>query len=253
MLLLTILPFAPQLTRHASAATLRSVTGPGSVDFAQCSEFAGETSIAAAPARDVVPAQFQLAGSGTTAILVVRVAHCAAISIAGGNPQPATLAQVGISIVSPDGTGDITNYTLWYETTSPHLAAYLSAFGIPARLVPDLTYLFIPFDTGTMGPLVILGPARAGDPGFIVNSSATIPTAAPIPFVANWWVCGGASCVKMGTTFPAIQFGSAHSTLITNPANPLGQLIGGATITFPLLDSYNRAPNAHMVISGLAA
>jgi hypothetical protein len=55
----------------------------------------------------------------------------------------------------------------------------------------------------------------------------------------------------MDTTLPAIQFGGGSSTLFTDPENALGQLIGGATLTFPALDSYNSFPGAHMVVSSI--
>ena len=42
---------------------------------------------------------------------MVRASACDAVGVDGSAPKPGIVAHVGISIVSPDGTGDISNYT----------------------------------------------------------------------------------------------------------------------------------------------
>ena len=64
---------------------------------------------------------------------MVRVADCRALSIDGGAPEAGIVAQLGVSIVSPDGTGDINNYTAWYYTTSKRLAVALRHLGVRAQ------------------------------------------------------------------------------------------------------------------------
>lgn len=86
-------------------------TSPFDVSFNDCSELASITTISVARARTVVPASFALGGDATGVPFVVRVAHCRAVSIDGAAPRAGTVAQLGVSVVSPDGTGDINNYT----------------------------------------------------------------------------------------------------------------------------------------------
>jgi hypothetical protein len=52
----------------------------------------------------------------------------------------------------------------------------------------------------------------------------------------------------MSSVFPAIRFGSGTMTLTTDAHSALGRLIGGPSLTFPLLDSYNSFDTAHMVV-----
>ena len=114
------------------------------VEFTDCSELASITTITAAKARTVVPASFTLAGDASGTPFVVRVAHCRAVSVDDSAPEAATVAQLGVSIVSPDGTGDINNYTAWYFTTSLRLAVKLQLLGVPAQWTPGLGYSLVP-------------------------------------------------------------------------------------------------------------
>ena len=66
---------------------------------------------------------------------------------------------------------------------------------------------------------------------------------------AIWWVKGNAGSVRMDTTVPEIFIGTANLTLTTDASNPLGQLIGGGSAGFPLLQQFNTFPNAHMAVS----
>ena len=52
----------------------------------------------------------------------------------------------------------------------------------------------------------------------------------------------------MRTVLPLIRFGSGTMTLTTDPRSALGRLIGGASLTFPLLDSYNAFDSARMAV-----
>jgi hypothetical protein len=75
------------------------------VSFQNCSEVASITTLSVAKARTVVPSSFMLAGDASGAPFVVRIANCNAVRIDGGAPEAGTVAQLGISVVSPDGTG----------------------------------------------------------------------------------------------------------------------------------------------------
>jgi hypothetical protein len=216
-----------------------------SVDFSNCTEFAGIGFVPAANARPLVPARYVLAGDATNALIVVRTARCDQTLVDGLRLHPGTLSQIGISLVGPDTTADINNYTLWYTTTDPLLAAGLLTKGIRAELDPSLRFVFQP--SGAGGTLSVEDhPLFA--PAYRLLGPVVTSTAAPVVFTASWWQDSPASTSQMRTVFPAIRFGSGTITLTTDPNSALGRLVGGASLTFPALDSYNSFDTAHMVV-----
>jgi hypothetical protein len=52
----------------------------------------------------------------------------------------------------------------------------------------------------------------------------------------------------MNTTFPSTHFGMAHLALTADHHSPLRTVIGGDTLTFPILDSFNTFPSEHMFV-----
>src|SRR5689334_1659844 len=86
--------------------------------------------------------RLRLGGDATNALIVVRTAHCEQTLVNGERSRAGTLSQIGISLVGPDTTADINNYTLWYTTTDPLLAAALLTKGIRAELDPSLRFVF---------------------------------------------------------------------------------------------------------------
>jgi hypothetical protein len=68
-------------------------------------------------------------------------------------------------------------------------------------------------------------------------------------FVANWWQSGRRGSVKMNTDVPAIYIGGANLTLTTDPNNELGQLIGGGSTGFAIVQQFNTFATAHMEVS----
>ncbi len=212
------------------------------VDFTSCREFAGIGFVPAENARPLVPAHYTLAGDATSAVIVARVAQCADSTIDRRRVGPGTLAQIGISLVGPDTTADINNYTLWYTTTSRALAAGLLAHGIRAEVDDDLRFKV----DATTGALTASdAPRRA--PAFHLGGVAVPPTADPVPFTASWWQDGERRVATMRTTFPEIAFGTSTTTLTTPSGSALARLIGDTSLGFPLLDSYNQFATAHMV------
>jgi hypothetical protein len=187
-----------------------------------------------------------LGGDANGVPFVVRVAHCQAMSIDGAAPQAGTVAQLGVSIVSPDRTGDINNYTAFYYTTSQQLARQLQLAGVPADYAPQLRYDLLPNTDHTAGTLNIGVPGR---PAFRIAGPIVEPPPAAVPFLANWWIQGGIGLTKMSTPIPALRFGQATSTLQTPPGSRLGRLLGSSTETFALLDSFNRFPGAQMTVT----
>jgi hypothetical protein len=235
---------APAEATGSSAAALRS--DAVDVDFQGCREMASLAPAPVAKLRPLVPAAYQLANEASgTGFVVVRVASCANVVIDGTSDGPGTVAQVGANLVSPDGTGDINNYTLWYYTTSPRLLARLVARGVNAQLTRDLKFAVTPTGGGN-AQLAVDVPGR---PAFSVSGPIALPTAPAVPYIANWWRDHAHDTARMNTVLPAIQFSSAHLTLATNPGNALGQLFGAGSVTFPIFDSFNAFPAAHMVVA----
>lgn len=227
---------------NVGATTAELNAAPLQVSFNGCSELASITTISVAQARTVVPASFTLGGDANGAPFVVRVADCSAVSIGGSAPEAGTVAQLGVSVVSPDGTGDINNYTAWYYTTSARLALGLRLRGVPAQWVPRLSY-------EKVGANLTIDVNHPGHPTFHVDAPIVEPGPGTIPFHANWWIQNGPFRTKMSTPIPAIQFGGATATLTTPRHGQLGRLLGSSTETFALLDSFNRFPTAPMTVS----
>jgi hypothetical protein len=90
------------------------------------------------------------------------------------------------------------------------------------------------------------------DPDYQLLGTAIAPNAAPTAFTASWWYDGDAGeKIQMLTVFPAIRFGSASMTLTTPAGSELAALLGGTSLTFPVLDSFNAFPQAHMEVDTL--
>src|SRR5581483_4859237 len=81
------------------------------VDFANCTEFAGVGPIDFDTASGLVPAPLHTANvsNGTnaqpTAAIVVRATSCGAVKVNNGPAKPTNISQVGVEIVAPDNTG----------------------------------------------------------------------------------------------------------------------------------------------------
>ena len=218
------------------------------VTFRDCTEFVGIGLVPYAQARDLVPTAFDLAGDGVDAIVVVRVSDCDEVAFEHGHAKPGTLTQIGITIVGPDAAADIDNYTLWYGTDNRKLQRELDQAGVDAVLLDDIDYSFADDGTGT-GPLDIAVEATCDLPDHAIAGTATAPTSAPTLFVARWHREGPHGDVVMETTFPDIQFSSAVTTLTTSAGSDLADLIGAASLTFPILDSYNAFTEAPMAVT----
>jgi hypothetical protein len=216
------------------------------VDFLGCTEVAALAILPYDDARPLVPAQYELAGDGTFALMVVRIANCNNVKIDGKSTGESTVAQVGITIVPPDGDGDINNYTVHYDTDGKKLAKKLNDAGVSkARYVSKLDY-DLDLGAGTLN-INVPKPSKAR---YQVTASIIAPSSPGVPFVANWWEAGeDGEVTKMGTAIPSIQFGTSDTTLTVHPTSTLVDLIGGTVLTeFPALDSFNVFPSAHMVV-----
>jgi hypothetical protein len=211
--------------------------GPN-VRFADCTEFAGLTAVPIGNVRSRVPSHYEIAGgSDGIGVVVFRTASCLRVTVDDLHPHAAIVAQVGINVVAPLGTGDINNYTLYFATDSPLLFVRLRRAGVHALFVPALVYQYSPNPAGDGGDLFIDVPRPrraqyelggfafeplAGDPGF--------------PFVANWWRETHGGDLVMETTIPNIRFGDGAGVLITvDPGSDLESILGATSANFPLL------------------
>jgi len=88
-----------------------------------------------------------------------------------------------------------------------------------------------------------------GSPTLSVAGTVVEPRDPPGSFVANWWAATSTGSVKMSTSVPVISVGSASHTLTTNAADPLGQLISGSSIGFPILEQFNTYPAATLQVT----
>ena len=215
------------------------------VEFGDCVESIGVTLVPTASARAYVPNQFVLAGEGQPVTpLVVRTARCGGIATAGLRPGAGEIIQIGAVIVPPDFTGDINNYTIWYYTSDLRLALRLLLAGVSAQYVPTIDYDYDTHDN-SLGVRVPL----PGIPRLALSGTVT-PSPQPAgSFVANWWQATMHGTLKMSTNVPIINIGGADLLLTANQHGPLGQLIGGSSIGFPIIQQFNTFGAAHMQVS----
>jgi hypothetical protein len=211
------------------------------VQFDDCTVFAGLARVDMARARALVPAEYTLLDDGGSARMVVRVASCAEVTVDGKSGGETIVSHIGIGLVGPDATVNLNNYTLWYATDNSRLHARLTAAGVNAD---NSNQLAIAFADGTLS----VSSSSSHTPSFTVEGSATLPVNPPVPTSASWWDNGSRGAIRSRTVLPEIQFGTA-STVLTTPADSaLADLIGGTTLTFPVLDSYNVFPGGIMEV-----
>jgi hypothetical protein len=215
-------------------------------DFTDCTEYVGIGFVPKVNARPLVPAQYALVGDEQNALLVVRVVDCGGISVDGKKAKTAKLSQLGIMLAGGDPSADINNYTLWFATNLGALHGKLTAAGV-AGDVDQLSFTFTPNGAGGGAININVSPPQA--PDFQASGSGIIPTSSPVPFIASWWAEGQHGTVQMRTVFPAIRFSGASVTLTTSASSDLADLIGGTSLTFPILDSYNAFNAAHMDVT----
>jgi hypothetical protein len=192
-----------------------------------CTELIGFGPVSFAEARSRVPAAYIVVPIGGSAGVVVRASRCEGIGIDRSPEKPGIVAQVGIAVVPPDGTGDINNYTLLYATDDQQLAQALNQAGLPAVLDRALAYEFTPDTSGHGEAYVAVSPAI--QPAWFLTGFADPPPSTGSPVVANWWFNGSLGVLKMATSIPSIAYGNAAFSLHTSKLSALGSLIGGNT------------------------
>lgn len=209
------------------------------VVFSECTEFVGVAPVDAAAARALVPGRYDLVADASGAQLVVRVADCQAVRVGASVARPGRVAQIGIIIVSPDGTAtdpdtSINNYTLAYATNSLALYGALRVARVPAVLDRDLACELTPVE-GTHELYAAVTPRSGVSPTWFVHGTVMTPSF-PTPFLANWWSARGAAQTKMATNIPTIYFDfTSDVSFYTSHNNLIGHLIRSNRIAgFPL-------------------
>jgi hypothetical protein len=216
------------------------------VEFEDCVESIGVGLVPTQAARARTPAEYILVGeSDPVTPLVVRTSHCDEIEVDGHYGHQGSIVQIGAVIVPPDFTGDINNYTFWYYTDHLALAVRLRAAGVNARYVWNLDYDYDDAD----GELRVTIPGGWGAPGLEIEGTVVESEVPAGSFDANWWRASHSSGVKMATNVPVLDIGSADLLLTTNSSNALGQLIGGSSLGFPILQQFNTFDDATMQVT----
>ena len=200
-----------------------------SAHFENCTEFVGWGPIDLTAAGPLVPAGYRIAGGSTgQAAIVVRATNCGSVQVQGTPAMPTRLSQIGINLVSPDGTGDINNYTLVYVSNNPFLVGAFLLAGVPARYDAQIAYEFTASGKPGTGELYAAA-APADRPAWFFHGTETDPAPGSEQlFLANWWF-GANAAVKQATVFPRIGFGTASVTFFTSRDSELGTLIRGNT------------------------
>jgi hypothetical protein len=199
-----------------------------SAELNNCSELIGFGPIPLAVATQRVPVSYTVpAIAPGVAGLVIRASRCERISVDGAPGTTGVVAQIGIAVVSPDGTGDINNYSLLFVTDDAALAGAMRIAGLPALFDEQLDFEFTPNASGDSGQIYVAIDPPGLSPYFLAGSASPPPPNSAAPTVANWWFTHSSDTVKLSTSIPAIAYGAASFAVYTSKFSMLGRLIGG--------------------------
>lgn len=193
------------------------------VTFSNCREYVGFGPMSLVKAQAALPAGFTATNTQGSGGFVIRTSACELVGVDGSRPKPALVAHIGINIVSPDGTGDISNYTLLYATNSDELADHLRKSGLPAVYNREL----VAEDPAVRPGEVYISIFGESLTPYSITGQVADPAMPPFPFLANWWYSGKAGRIRMSTDIPAIAFGPAGLVFHTSSSSFVGTLIGG--------------------------
>jgi len=247
--ILMLLILATMAASHAEADSDRDFT----VDFVNCSEFAGEGPVSLTEATPLVPTGYSIATVNGMANIVVRATSCDKAKVNGDSGHATVLSQIGINIIAPDGTGDINNYTLVYVSNNLALVAAFCEAGLPAQYDPQLSYEYSG-STTTNGNLYVTAGTPGLSPYTIYGPETAPPANSATVFLANWWFAprtrSGLAQMRQQTLFPQISFGTSGVTLYTSAHGLIGKLIGGNTFSnYSVLALRGVYPAAHMDVT----
>jgi hypothetical protein len=210
------------------------------VAFDGCVESIGVALLPIDDVRAEVPDSFVLAGEGGPVTpLAVRTAHCDDIRIGRYRAGEADIVQIGAVVVPPDGTGDINNYLLWYQTTNIELALVLNLlYGVSAEYVPRIDYQIGQTASDGSAPFHVR-VRLPGSPRLSIDGRVTAAGFPASNFVAIWWEETHRGRVRMSTFVASGTVGSAALALTTPARSELADLIGATDLGFPILQQFN--------------
>ncbi len=200
------------------------------VQLQNCTEFIGIASIPIAKLQPRVPSGYTIAeGPPGFGSLVVRTSECPNSRVDGASPENLKIAQIGVVVVPPDGTGDINNYTLTYSTNSVRLALKLELAGMNVSLDQDQIY-----ERNGVEFYSEISPLIGTVPGWYVQGTVTDPPPGTpqFPFVANWWTNVRNGRVKMSTSIPLLSYGDGLVRVFTRRQSTLGGLLDANSASF---------------------
>jgi hypothetical protein len=232
----------------ASPAAFGLTSVSSQFDLRGCVESVYGVMVPTANARPLVPAHYTLVGElAPVTPLVVRTSRCRSVTV-GRRSGAGALAQIGLVIVPPDGTGNVNLYQLWYYTDVASLADALRDAGVPAQFVPNLRYDYTPCGNGVSCPFWVNVP-RPGNPAFVVAGSVTASDVSTGPFTANWWQDRAGSTIKMQSSAANVYQGVANLAVHTDAAGGLGTLISGSTAGPDILKQFNLVDSDHVTVT----
>ena len=198
-----------------------------------CIKTLGSTIVPLENVRDLVPAQFSIAGEETgTAQLVFGVYSCEAVTV-GNKVAPSVISQVGVALNSPDGTGVVNSYGLGMNTSNQYLAQFARTVGVPALVNKAQTYSESINGFGLIDSVGHVGAPFESE--FTVN--ATGPGVAfPFPnFVSNWWQETDLGISKLSFTAPVWDIGFCGGGVTVAAGSPVAEILGGTSAAFDAL------------------
>lgn len=200
------------------------------VQLQNCTEFIGIASLPVASLQPRVPAGYVIAeGPPGFGSLVVRTSECPNSRVDGGPAENVKVAQIGVVVIPPDGTGDINNYTLTYSTNSLRLALKLELAGVNLTYDNDQIYERLGADFySEVSPLVGTVPGWSVQ-GVVADPPAGTPQ---FPFVANWWTNVRNGRLKMSTAIPQLSYGDGSVRVFTRRQSVLGTVLNANSVAF---------------------
>jgi len=239
---------SPDAASESSEKVASPLVEPIGVVFQDCIETVGITLAPMSAVRAHVPSNYTIQGEpfAPVAPFVVRTAHCQHVIVNGFDSGEHSLAQIGVAIVSPDGTGARNTYQLWYYTDSPNLAVAMNRNGIGVEFSGKIAYDHTSCGAGVPCPIHV-EPGPNARPSWSLDGTVTEGSVAiSLPATSNWWRETPSGSTKMTSSGPngvvTGTFGSGDFVVTTPENSGLAAAVGSSTITFPILRQFVSFP-----------
>jgi hypothetical protein len=216
-----------------------------------CRESIGVTTVDRSAVMAFLPAdygaRYGFGGFGSTpgpteAQIIIRSVVCDNPSLDSMALGPVVNSQIGVISARRDAedfdaipSNGIDNFQLDFATTSPQIAAAMTAFGMPATLDVDLSLVF-------SGDNV----SNDSSPLFTATGSHAEPSVPwPGGFIAHWWSPNAAGDIRSRQVIQAIDFRfDGGITITAGSSGPLLALLGPdpVVVQVPLGGSFADGP-----------